>query len=234
VKLLLAVGSPADSPDDPYGITPLMEAARSGSLEAVDLLLAAGAERDRFDQSGLTALHYAAWYGRAKVAARLLEVGANPNTITDSLFETPLHYAVRFGDASLISLLLAAGTAREARDSDGRTALALAVLSRRPDNVPTLLDAGAAVDTRDANGATPLLIAARDGQVEIASVLLAHDADPGLSDYAGGGMETYLAYEPISPQPNEHSAAAVLIVDEGEVAELRAAHEAIRQLLAGR
>lgn len=62
-----------------------------------------------------------------------------------------------------------------APDSDGRTALHLAVLHGHPDAVRSLLDAGMAPSTPDNNGQTPLHIAAQGSSPEIVNLLLQKD-----------------------------------------------------------
>ncbi|MCE2532549.1 MAG: ankyrin repeat domain-containing protein, partial [Acidimicrobiia bacterium] len=57
------------------GATPLMVACRWAEPEMVDLLLALGARVEAAPR-GVTALHYAAWGGRAENARRLVDAGA--------------------------------------------------------------------------------------------------------------------------------------------------------------
>lgn len=54
-------------------------AAARGNLKAVERLLEAGADINAQSESGRTALHAAALWGRTEIAARLLALGANPN-----------------------------------------------------------------------------------------------------------------------------------------------------------
>src|SRR5690606_10563286 len=115
VAMLLAVGSPPDSPDDPYQQTPLMKASGYGHTRVVDLLLAADADANRFDHTGDTALHNAARYGHAEVVKSLLAAGANPNVIGSILIETPLHEASLRNHPEVVGQLLAAGAAVEAQ-----------------------------------------------------------------------------------------------------------------------
>ncbi len=234
VRRLLEAGSPPDSADDPYGRTPLMEAASAGSAEAVRLLLAAGADPHRFDQSAETALHYAA--GSPGATRLLLEAGANPNAITEYLFWTPLHDAAAYGDAEVVRLLLQADGAREARNSDGNTALMLATLAQRTDSVAAMLEAGADPNLGNDAGLTPLLVAVQHGQVEPVRLLLAAGARVDAVDRNGQGIEAYLAWHP-SPTalPEGSRAASVgLDPDPAELARLDAAHAEIRALIAAR
>ena len=75
VKLLLAHGAALEA-RSPNLTTPLMMAARYGNEEAVDALLAAGADRTVVNQQGMNAAAFAASAGREKLAARLKPAGA--------------------------------------------------------------------------------------------------------------------------------------------------------------
>jgi ankyrin repeat protein len=79
----------ADTPE-PDRVAALRIAARHGRLEVIDELLAAATPVDGLDRDGSTALHEAAWSGRADSARRLLAHGADP-TLRDNRFSsTPL------------------------------------------------------------------------------------------------------------------------------------------------
>jgi ankyrin repeat protein len=75
VKLLLAHGAALEA-RSPNATTPLMMAARYGNEEAVDALLAAGADRTVMNQQGMNAAAFAASAGRERLAARLKPVAA--------------------------------------------------------------------------------------------------------------------------------------------------------------
>ncbi len=53
--------------------------ARVGSLDEVELLIASDAQVNAPGDMGFTALHYAAMRGDAKMAKKLLDLGANPS-----------------------------------------------------------------------------------------------------------------------------------------------------------
>ena len=235
MRLLLEAGSPPDSEADPYGRTALMDAAFIGNVETVRLLLAHGADPHRFDQNAETALHYAAWGGNAYIARLFLAAGAHPGVVSDVLFRTPLHMAASYGTPELIDLLLKDGP-RDSRDLDGTTPLLMATLSRRTDNVAALLHEGARTDIADDHGVTPLMVAARAGEVEIARLLLAAGANPNAVDRSGQGLDDYVNWHPAPIVVPEGSRVGSLGRDPTpeELAELDAAHAAIRALIAAR
>jgi ankyrin repeat protein len=78
---------------DRDGYTPLSYAARNGNLEAVQLLVKAGASVDVAEELGWTPLMQAADQRHAAVALFLLKHGANPNPKT-RLDKTPLSVAL--------------------------------------------------------------------------------------------------------------------------------------------
>jgi len=63
-----------------YGPTPLMLAAKSGSVQCVNLLLAARAKVEAVEEDGLRPVHFAAFSGDTRILELLLDVGADPRT----------------------------------------------------------------------------------------------------------------------------------------------------------
>jgi DNA-directed RNA polymerase specialized sigma24 family protein len=105
----------------PGRATPLIRAAEAGHLDIVEVLLGAGAavEGQCHCETGESALWAAVANGRAGVAARLLEAGADPNCSSDS-GTTALHIAVYRGRQDLVDLLQGAGADPGRRDRSGR------------------------------------------------------------------------------------------------------------------
>jgi uncharacterized protein len=130
----------ANAADDD-GETPLMHAAKYGQVQAVRVLLAAGARSEVKCRGGGTALMMASAFGYADVTKTLLQAGA-PVDAADENGVTALHFAVREGHASVVRLLLQAGAPVAARDAAGRTPAAVAKesghedLSKEIDGVP--------------------------------------------------------------------------------------------------
>ena len=174
---LAAVLAAAALPTD----EPLIDAARSGDVEAVRSLLAEGADANTAQGDGMTALHWAAEHGHAAVADLLLAAGAAVEAQTRLGSYTPLHLASRSGHASIASALLDAGAdAHAATTGSGVTPLHLAAAAvDGADAVAALLRSGAVVDAREvSSGQTPLMFAAAYGRTEAVVALLEHGADP--------------------------------------------------------
>jgi ankyrin repeat protein len=104
------------------GETPMMLAARSGSVEKVLALLGAGAGVQQRDQQGATALALAsASNADALVVRVLLDAEADPN-ITDAQGVSPLMKAVERGSLPKVVALLNSGAVPMSKDAVGRTA----------------------------------------------------------------------------------------------------------------
>ena len=87
----------------------LIRATREGDLAAVGNLLATHPElADEPCDNGKTALHYAAEYDRAEIAARLLEGGATLERTT-SWGQTAFEWAATMGSAHVADVLLQRG-----------------------------------------------------------------------------------------------------------------------------
>jgi len=78
LKSLLVDATAANQPDVQFQVRPLSWAAMHGNLQAVQLLLDAGAEIDGGNADGSTALHGAAFTGHPEIVRLLLERQADP------------------------------------------------------------------------------------------------------------------------------------------------------------
>jgi ankyrin repeat protein len=109
--------------------TPLHWAAISGSTEAVDALLQAGADPNFQDARGRSPLHWAARLNKLEVVRSLLRAGAEPN-LADGEFMTPLVCAASALDVSrdiFTELTTAGGDIGYQLPTTGDTALHVAV-----------------------------------------------------------------------------------------------------------
>jgi ankyrin repeat protein len=84
---------------------PLEEAAASGNLPTVRLLLECGGDPNHRDRDGWSSIHWAAEEGHLEIVRLLLNAGANPNAVS-SYGTSPLHCAANGGHVSIVSLLL--------------------------------------------------------------------------------------------------------------------------------
>ncbi len=95
---------------DQDGKTPLHKAVWGDPKpEAVELLLAHGADPNARNKYNYTPLHWAAKHGHVKSAEILLKCGADPNAVNDNQ-DLPLDLALRHGQDEIVHLFL--GTAQ--------------------------------------------------------------------------------------------------------------------------
>ncbi|MGE0041333.1 MAG: ankyrin repeat domain-containing protein [Vicinamibacterales bacterium] len=140
--------------------TPLARAADRGDLAAVRTLLSEGADVRAFDESGQTALHWAARGGgptgphrehpasgqRLAVIAALLDAGADidavdrrPRVIGGSSGWTPLVLALHHQQFGAATLLLERGADPNIRSREGLSAMEVATREHAPADLVALL-----------------------------------------------------------------------------------------------
>jgi ankyrin repeat protein len=125
------------------GVTPLLTAIYHGDVQAVDRLIAAGANVRAANREGVTPLSMACLDGDLPIIDRLLKAGADPKERGPN-GETLLMFAARNGRVDVITRLVAAGAEVNARERlRGTTALMWAAEQRHPEAVKALLAAGA-------------------------------------------------------------------------------------------
>jgi ankyrin repeat protein len=145
VRVLLTNGARIDTIENWRGQTPLMWAAAEGNVDAMKMLIEAGAdvnarstiiawERQRTEEprdkwlppGGLTPLLFAAREGKVASARVLLDAGADIN-IVDPDRHTPLILALTNGQLDVAALLIERGADVNMEDKVGQTALYAAV-----------------------------------------------------------------------------------------------------------
>ncbi len=179
VERLLKAGADPNTISTTQGETVLMTAARAGNEDAVKTLLDHGAYVDaRETYRGQTAAMWAAAEGHAGVIRLLAAHGADLNvrsldhdtrppkieagTPLAPIFRgglSALHYASRQGEIEAVKALLDAHADINQQDSDGNTALVLAILNAHYDLAELLIDRGADVNLGNQDGRAPLFTA---------------------------------------------------------------------------
>ena len=136
------------------GATALHWAVYRDSVDAVDILMRAGAKSSA-NREGMTPLAMAALYGNPQIVDRLLKGGADAKALGPN-GETMVMFAARNGNPDVIRLLVEAGANVNAREPvRGTTALMWAVEQRHPEAVAALLKAGADPAARSAGAGLP-------------------------------------------------------------------------------
>ena len=174
LKALLADKASANVADD-RGITPLMYAAETGSLDAMRVLIDHGADVNAQNGFGSTALMWSV-SDPAKVRL-LLAHGADVN-LTARTGRTALIIAgFTNPSAEVVRLLLAKGAKVDVMDRRHVTPLNAATFGDDTATVRLLLDAGADINTPDTFiGLTPLMNAAGNRNLEAVKLLVAKGA----------------------------------------------------------
>jgi len=122
ISLLLENGASAEAKDK-LGRTSVLSAVQSRNAEAVDVLLARGADVNARDAQQGTALQRAAGsFGNQAMVEALIKAGADVNA-ADKNGQTPLMWAARWGDSGRVQALVDGGANVNLRDSKGMSAL---------------------------------------------------------------------------------------------------------------
>lgn len=154
----------------------LADAVERQDTAAVRALLQAGADVNRPQGDGATALHWAVYRDDPETTRLLLSAGASVDAAND-LGVTPLWLACNNGSAALVETLLDAEADPNAALPSGETPLMTAARTGNADAVRLLLEHGADVDAKEgAHGQTALMWAAAQRHPTVVRVLLEHQA----------------------------------------------------------
>lgn len=162
------------------GLTPLLFAARQGSLETVKVLAAAHTNLNLTDPDGTSALVVAIINGHFDVACLLLDLGADPN-LADKFGRTALYAAVDMH--TLDWSTRPAPTELNNRDSVDVIESVLAHGGNPNARLTRVIPARGTLDTVDrvmGAGATPFLRAAKGDDLRVMRLLIERGADPKL------------------------------------------------------
>lgn len=156
----------------PDGQRPLQLVAAKGNVVVVRLLLKHGAKVNAPDAAGVTALQAAILAGRTQTADVLLKQGATLEA------DQWLLQAAAAGttDRDVVDYLIKHGANTESRDSNGDTALLLAVRGGYLRLARHLVERGADVNVRDTGQQSALKLAQQLGHGELAALLQRYGA----------------------------------------------------------
>jgi ankyrin repeat protein len=121
-----------------------------------------------------------------KVTDALNTPGTTVITARDDNGDTGLHIVTKRRDLTWMQFLLSKGAPMDARDRQGNTALLDAARLGFVEGEQQLLDIGAQVDLANNQGETPLIIATQAHDLASVRVLVAHGADPRITDHVAG------------------------------------------------
>jgi len=160
LELLIEYGANVNH-QSPRGEPLLIYAMRDYQLDAMKVLLAAGADVSYIDNDGWTVLHQAVDCRQHRdddngaLVKLLIDAGADVNQQLAS-GSTPLALAVSHNHLAQVKLLLAAGADPNIENNDGWHPLNRAVIENKSEIVKALLAGGADVNLAKRNGWAPL------------------------------------------------------------------------------
>jgi ankyrin repeat protein len=160
----------------------LLDAAKSGNIEAVKQHLTAGTDVDARDEDGWTPLHWAVVNGHEETVELLLANGSDVNAKDDAFSgETPLHWAAENGHKEIVELLIASGADVSAKTSrkDGWTPLHDAAKYGHKETIELLIAKGADMNANSDDYGTPLNWAINGRQAETINFLRKHGGKTG-------------------------------------------------------
>jgi uncharacterized protein len=172
-QMLIRAGAKPDVPTR-YGVTPLYFACEKGSAAMIDLLLRAGVDPNSANPGGETALMTASKTGNVDAVKLLLDHGASINMKESQRGQTALMWAVLENHPDVVKLLLAHGADINAQTKveipDGTSGKPEAKSGDIGAHGPGMYR-GRAVPS-PSGGMTALHFAARDGNLEMARILV--------------------------------------------------------------
>jgi ankyrin repeat protein len=164
---LIDAGADVDAANR-LGVTPLLQAARSGATEVVGSLLAGGASLEAaVSSTGETPLMAASYAGSVGTVSLLLEYGSDPNATESYQAQTALMWAAAEGHADVVEALIRGGA-----DPDMQAGVNELTTRSRYVDFPT-------------GGFTAAMWAARNGHLGVLQVLAAAGVDWSLMNGDG-------------------------------------------------
>jgi ankyrin repeat protein len=184
VKLLLQYSADPNIKPGEDEKLPLLQAAKHGKETIVKLLLDAGADIEGSDNSGQTAVTYAAREGHTGVLHILIDRGANIDKRGGYYEYCPLMEAVMAQRRDAFELLLEAGASPAALCKDGASVLMYAAWSGAVSAIETLAKRGIDLDAQKKDdGYSALMWAAMGGKKYAVEKLLECGANPCLRNH---------------------------------------------------
>lgn len=166
-----SLSAPASLPSPERRQELLFEAARLGRTDIIEPLIKLGADVNAHDKRGFTPLILAAYAGQMETAEALIAAGADACKPDANQGNTAQMGVAFKGEDAIAARLLKAGCDINARNKAGQTALMMAALFNRSNQIEMLLAAGADPAIADASGRTAASVAQAQGNEAVADRL---------------------------------------------------------------
>ena len=172
--------------EDNNGETPLMSACSiDDNLVIVNGLLELGADINKVNKDGASALHFAAKFASTGTIESLLDHGISVN-VTDNANKTPLMWACSHNNTLDKIIFLASKGAEMSRvSSDGRNCLHFAAANSDENVLKYLIEQGISINTFTEDKRTPLSMACEYNKVNSFDALIKLGADVNAKMYDG-------------------------------------------------
>ncbi|GFN83390.1 ankyrin [Plakobranchus ocellatus] len=181
---LLNKGADVNEAGDSIGNTPLIvavEVSGKGRIHLVERLISAGADINKANSTGTTALHKAVLSRNNEAIQLLMKAGPHLEA-RDLRGRTPLYLAANKGNVNAIDVLKTYGADMRAVDNDGNSALICFLQGRHEEEEPLRMLAfdNVEINRQSKNGFTPLMEATRKSLNNAVRILLELGADPNI------------------------------------------------------
>jgi ankyrin len=155
------------------GFAALHVAVKKRRIKVILLLLRGyGGDPNIATESGMTALHVAAYLGFDDCTKTLLDCEARPNVQTKEYWESPLHFAARGNFVPVARLALDHGADVNCKECvENKTALHIAARQGNQEMVTLLLERKADVEAEASDLSRPIHLASKEGHSEVVQQL---------------------------------------------------------------
>ncbi|MBD2115118.1 ankyrin repeat domain-containing protein [Nodosilinea sp. FACHB-141] len=164
-----------------YGESALGGASGAGRFDAVEVLLAAGADPTRLEW---TELMYEIALGSLDGVKALIAQGADL-CARDYWDRTPWLLSLQVGDLKKAKFLLLSGADRSDRGLCGKAPLMYPITHNRANILEWLIEEGFDIEATDDFGTTPLMVAAECNATDCVDILLKNGANPSRVNNKG-------------------------------------------------
>lgn len=152
----------------------LVNAALAGNVDKIKLLVKNGTSVNAVGNNGVTPLLWAMYFRNDQGVALLLDLGADPNLVTEKVVFSPMYFASMAETPELLRLLLKFG-GNPNHPERGRIddlPLSRAASNGRIENIKMLLAAGADINAHDQYNASAARWSVSQAHFEVTAFLL--------------------------------------------------------------